>query len=86
MKELVSRGVQGRTTVGALLGMGVAWAEEAVPLEDGQEVSLMTYPWEDNERMVVLFPNFRVILRYNRSINYALVVADLAEALVVEAR
>jgi membrane-bound lytic murein transglycosylase B len=84
VRELLDRGMRGRTTVRDLLGMGIAWADEMTMPDEGQEVSLLAYPWEDGERAVALFPNFQVLLRYNRSINYALVVADLTEMLVNE--
>lgn len=79
--ELVSRGIMGKTTVGSLLGMGVAWTEEFGSIQEDQEVSLISLPKEGGDQVVAVFPNFRTILRYNRSINYALVVSDLSETL-----
>lgn len=84
VRELLNRGVSGKATVEALLGMGIAWAGETPSLDAVQEASLLAYSWEDGERTVVIFQNFRTLLRYHRSVNYALVVADLAEALASE--
>jgi membrane-bound lytic murein transglycosylase B len=43
-----------------------------------QEVSLLAYSWKNSRRTVAVLPNFRALLKYNRSVNYALVVAELS--------
>ena len=85
VRTLLEQGLQGKTTVEKLLGSGVAWAGEPTAVDGKQEVSLLAYPSDDGEKTVALFPNFRTILTYNRAVNYALVVADLAEQLTAPA-
>ncbi|MEW6325295.1 MAG: lytic murein transglycosylase [Nitrospirota bacterium] len=83
-RAALDQGLQGKITIQKLLETGVAWAGEPVhplPIDDSQEVSLLAYPSTDGEKTVALFPNFRAIMTYNRAVNYALVVSDLADLL-----
>jgi membrane-bound lytic murein transglycosylase B len=85
VQALLNQGLKGKSTVSALLATGVAWAGPTVPppvpVDGGQEVSLLSYPTADGEQTAMLFPNFRAILTYNRAVNYALVVSELADLL-----
>lgn len=80
LQRLMKQGIQGKTTLAALRDMGVN-RSEGPGAESDQVVSVIASPWGDPEQIALLFPNFRAVLQYNRSINYALVVADLAEDL-----
>jgi membrane-bound lytic murein transglycosylase B len=78
-RELLDRGLRARVRLRELPDLGGGWTVNPRPSELDQEVSLLTYSWENDQRTVAVLPNFRTLLRYNRSVNYALVVADLAE-------
>ncbi|MFZ5876108.1 MAG: lytic murein transglycosylase [Nitrospirota bacterium] len=79
VRELLARGLKTRVRLNELPGLGGAWTVDPRPSELEQEVSLLAYPWENSQRTVAVLPNFRTLLRYNRSVNYVMVVADLAE-------
>lgn len=79
IRRLLRQGMEGRTTVSALEGMGIVWQADRAPGRKEQEVSLLSYDWQGEERVVALFSNFRTILRYNQAVNYGLVVSDLAD-------
>jgi membrane-bound lytic murein transglycosylase B len=81
VRALLEQGLQGKTTVEKLLASGVAWAGEPAVVDSTQEISLLAHASDDGEKTVVLFPNFRTILTYNRAVNYVLAVADLSELL-----
>ncbi len=81
VQTLLEQGLQGKTTVEKLLENGVAWAGEPAVVDGKQQVSLLTYPSPDGQQTAALFQNFRAIMTYNRAVNYALVVSDLAELL-----
>jgi membrane-bound lytic murein transglycosylase B len=79
IRDLLDRGLDGRVPLKELSDLGGAWDADPRPSELDQEVSLFAYSWKNSRRTVALLPNFHTLLRYNRSVNYALVVADLAE-------
>ncbi len=79
MRELLDRGLEGRIRLRELPDLGGGWSIDPRPSELDQEVSLLSYSWENGRRIVATLPNFHTLLRYNRSVNYVLVVADLAE-------
>jgi len=79
MRDLLERGLDARVRLKELPAFGGAWSVAPRPSELDQEVSLLAYSWEDGRRTVAVLSNFRTLLRYNRSVNYVLVVADLAE-------
>lgn len=79
VRELLARGLKARVRLKELPGLGGAWTADPRPSELDQDVSLLAYSWENSQRTVAVLPNFRTLLRYNRSVNYVMVVADLAE-------
>lgn len=79
IRELLDQGLRARVRLKELPDLGGAWTADPRPSELEQEVSLLAYSWESGQRVVAVFSNFRTLLRYNRSVNYVLVVADLAE-------
>lgn len=78
-RELLDQGLRARVRLRELTDLGGGWTANPRPSELDQDVSLLTYSWENDQRTVAVLPNFRTLLRYNRSVNYVLVVADLAE-------
>lgn len=83
VRQLLDQGMKGRTTPEQFSKLGLAWAGDGVAVNEGQEFSLMSYPLERGEQWVAIFSNFRAILRYNPSFNYALVVTELSEQLAI---
>jgi membrane-bound lytic murein transglycosylase B len=79
VRELLDQGLRASVRLKELSELGGEWDAGPRPSELDQDVSLVAYSWKDGRRTVALLPNFRTLLRYNRSVNYALVVADLAE-------
>jgi membrane-bound lytic murein transglycosylase B len=79
VRELLDRGLDARVRLKELPDLGGGWSVEPRPSELDQEVSLLAYSWRNSRRTVAVLPNFRALLRYNRSVNYVLVVAELAE-------
>lgn len=79
VRELLDRGLDARIRLKELPELGGGWSGELRPSELEQEVSLLAYSWRNTQRTVAVLPNFRALLRYNRSVNYALVVAELSE-------
>jgi membrane-bound lytic murein transglycosylase B len=79
MRDLLNRGLQTRVRLRDLPDLGARWTAVPSPSELDQEVSLLAYSWKESRRTVAVLPNFRTLLQYNRSVNYALVVADLTE-------
>jgi membrane-bound lytic murein transglycosylase B len=79
VRELLDRGLDARIRLKELPDLGGAWSAEPSPSELDQDVSLLAYSWRNSRRTVAVLPNFRTLLRYNRSVNYALVVAELAD-------
>lgn len=79
IRDLLDRGLDASVPLRELPELGGGWSADPRPSELDQDVSLFAYSWKNGRRTVALLPNFRALLRYNRSVNYALVVADLAE-------
>jgi membrane-bound lytic murein transglycosylase B len=78
VRALLDRGLDARVRLEELPDLGVRWSVEPRPSEMEQEVSLLAYSWRNGRRTVAVLPNFRALLKYNRSVNYALVVAELS--------
>lgn len=72
------RAFEPRYTLKELAAAGVTPAE---PVDPTSRYALIRLEEEDGERFVLGYPNFYVITRYNRSPLYAMVVAEIAEAL-----
>jgi membrane-bound lytic murein transglycosylase B len=81
VQALLAQGLEAKTTVKKLIENGVAWAGQPTAVDGDLQVSLLAYPSPDGEKTAAIFPNFRAIMTYNRALNYALVVSDLAEQL-----
>jgi membrane-bound lytic murein transglycosylase B len=80
--ELVDMGWKPAVTVEALAEAGIR-PRAAVPAET--EAAVLRLEGEEGPLYFLGFNNFYVITRYNRSVNYAMSLYDLAEALA-EAR
>ena len=75
---LLELGVKPQLKVGELKRRGVS---PAAPVEEGPEAALIMAESENGPSYWLGLNNFYVITRYNRSINYALVVDELAREL-----
>ena len=75
---LLERGVRPRIRLDELKRHGV---QPAVPIEEGAEAALVEVESETGPSYWLGLNNFYVITRYNRSINYALAVHELAQEL-----
>ena len=75
---LVELGVKPQLKVGELKRRGVS---PAIPVEEGPQAALIMAESENGPSYWLGLNNFYVITRYNRSINYALVVDELAREL-----
>ena len=75
---LVELGVKPQLKVGELKRRGVS---PAIPIEEGPQAALIMAESENGPSYWLGLNNFYVITRYNRSINYALVVDELAREL-----
>jgi len=75
---LLELGVKPQLKVGELKRRGVS---PTAPVEEGPEAALITAESENGPSYWLGLNNFYVITRYNRSINYALVVDELAREL-----
>ena len=80
-RDLADQGLKGETTVGKLQALGVTLLSGSHILDPQENISLVYQKGGSKEKVEAVFPNFRVILKYNRSINYAMVVSDLTDAL-----
>jgi membrane-bound lytic murein transglycosylase B len=76
--ELLALGIKPQLKVSELMRRGVS---PAAPVEEGPEAALITAESETGPNYWLVLNNFYVITRYNRSINYALVVDELAREL-----
>jgi membrane-bound lytic murein transglycosylase B len=76
--ELLELGIKPRLNVGELKRRGVSPAE---PLEEGPAAALFVVESESGPSYWLGLNNFYVITRYNRSVNYALAVRELAREL-----
>jgi membrane-bound lytic murein transglycosylase B len=77
-EALIEVGARPRLKIAELKRMGVT---PAAPIEDGTEAALFVVETETGPRYWLGLNNFYVITRYNRSINYALAVYELAREL-----
>ncbi len=77
-RQLLERGIQPHTTVGAISRAGGA---PAYVLADDLPAAVFGAETEAGARYWMGFNNFYVITRYNRSVNYALAVHELAQEL-----
>jgi membrane-bound lytic murein transglycosylase B len=80
---LMGMGIKPQLKVAELKRFGV---EPAGPVADGEEAALFVVETETGPRYWLGLNNFYVITRYNRSINYALAVYELARELRALAR
>ncbi len=78
LQLLLERGLSPHTTVAAMRLSGVTPLE---PVSDDALASLISAESESGVRYWLALNNFYVITRYNRSVNYALAVHELAQAL-----
>jgi membrane-bound lytic murein transglycosylase B len=76
--ELLELGIKPRLAIGELKRRGVSPAE---PLEEGPAAALFVVESEAGPSYWLGLNNFYVITRYNRSVNYALAVRELAREL-----
>ena len=77
-RQLLERGIQPHTTVGAISRAG---GTPAYLLADDLPAAVFGAETEAGARYWMGFNNFYVITRYNRSVNYALAVHELAQEL-----
>lgn len=75
---LLEAGIKPQFKIAELRKMGVI---PAAPVEDGAEAALFVVETETGPRYWLGLNNFYVITRYNRSVNYALAVYELAREL-----
>jgi membrane-bound lytic murein transglycosylase B len=75
---LVEAGIQPQFKVTELRKRGVMMT---APVDDGAEAALFVVETEAGPRYWLGLNNFYVITRYNRSVNYALAVHELAREL-----
>jgi membrane-bound lytic murein transglycosylase B len=75
---LLERGLNPHTTVAAIRRAG---ASPALSVDDGMAAAVFTAETAAGARYWIGFNNFYVITRYNRSVNYALAVHELAQEL-----
>ncbi len=77
-KALIERGILPQTTVGAIKRTG---ASPSYLVADDMKAAVFSAETDAGTRYWMGFNNFYVITRYNRSVNYALAVYELAQAL-----
>ena len=75
---LLKAGIRPQLKIAEMRRLGVI---PAVPVEDGVEAALFVVETEAGPRYWLGLNNFYVITRYNRSVNYALAVHELAREL-----
>jgi len=75
IETLLDMGIKPKLTVGEMKSRGVT---PVVPADDAAPAALFAVQSRDGPRYYLGFTNFYVITRYNRSINYALAVHELA--------
>jgi membrane-bound lytic murein transglycosylase B len=76
--QMLERGILPQVTVAAVKQLGIIPAQ---PIADDALVSVFGAESETGTRYWIGFNNFYVITRYNRSVNYALSVYELAQEL-----
>ena len=82
-EALLKAGIKPHLKVAELKRLGVA---PAAPVDDGADAALFTAEHESGPGYWLGLNNFYVITRYNRSINYALAVYELARELRASVR
>jgi membrane-bound lytic murein transglycosylase B len=75
---LIAAGIRPHTKVSELKGRG--FVPEA-PVDDRAEATVFALETESGRRVYLGLNNFYVITRYNRSVNYAMAVSELAREL-----
>jgi membrane-bound lytic murein transglycosylase B len=78
VKALLEMGIKPQLKIAELKRFGVT---PAVPVEEGAEAAMFVVETEAGPRYWLGLNNFYVITRYNRSVNYALAVYELAQEL-----
>ena len=78
VSALVAAGLRPHIKIGELKARGVV-VQEAV--DENAEAAVFSVESETGPQVMVGFNNFYVITRYNRSVNYAMAVHELAEAI-----
>src|SRR5436190_8164329 len=81
--ELLTAGIKPHTKVSDLRGRGL---KIAAPLDGGADATLFYLQTETGPQLMLGLDNFYVITRYNRSINYAVAVWELATAIKAQMR
>lgn len=76
--SLLAAGIKPHTRIGELKSRGLI-VQEAV--DDTAEAALISIETDAGPRLMLALDNFYVITRYNRSINYAMAVHELALAI-----
>jgi membrane-bound lytic murein transglycosylase B len=77
LAPLLAAGIQPHTTIKELRSRGLVVQE---PVDENAEATVFIVQLESGPRLLVGLQNFYVITRYNRSINYAMAVWELALA------
>ena len=75
---LLAGGIRPHVTIGELRSRGLVVGE---PVDDGAEATVFFVQLENGPKLKLGLNNFYVITRYNRSINYAMAVHELATEL-----
>ena len=75
LAPLIAAGIKPHTSVGELRKSGVVVGQA---IDSNAEAAVFFVQEEDGPRLLLGLNNFYVITRYNRSINYAMAVHDLA--------
>jgi membrane-bound lytic murein transglycosylase B len=80
---LLAAGIRPHIRLKELKGRGLVVQE---PVDDNAEATLFLLQMESGPKLVLGLHNFYVITRYNRSINYAMAVWELATAIRAQVR
>ena len=75
---LLAAGIKPHMTIAALKSRGLLVQE---PVDEAAQAALISIETETGPRLMLALDNFYVITRYNRSINYAMAVHELALAI-----
>lgn len=81
IQTLVNKGLKGTITVADLEKRGISLTSEFHPPVPHDKVSLISLQEKNGEKIAAVFSNFKTILTYNKALNYAMAVSDLADAL-----
>jgi len=77
-QRILDEGIKPRRTVAALEKLGIT---PATPVPSSQSAALIALKGKDGMQYWLIFHNFYVITRYNRSVKYAMAVYQLAHAI-----